>query len=45
MITEQCNLHCAYCFEIDKGPIIMPVQIAKDILDKEMSADSQFVEY
>jgi len=23
----------------------MPVQIAKDILDKEMSADSQFVEY
>lgn len=35
--TEQCNLRCRYCFEIDKGPKHMSLELAKSILERELS--------
>jgi uncharacterized protein len=37
IITEQCNLRCRYCFGIDKSPRVMPVSLAKNLLDRELS--------
>ena len=45
MITEDCNLRCAYCFEIDKGPRQMDVELAKNILDHELSQPSDYDEF
>jgi uncharacterized protein len=39
IITEQCNLRCSYCFEIDKGSQHMPIELAKIILEKELSRE------
>lgn len=45
MITEECNLRCTYCFEIDKGSRQMPIDIAKEILDRELSQPGDYDEY
>src|SRR5574344_2370463 len=37
IFTEQCNLRCRYCFEIDKGPRQMPLELAKRILERELT--------
>jgi uncharacterized protein len=37
IITEQCNLRCKYCFEIDKKPRSMPVELAREIIDRVIS--------
>jgi sulfatase maturation enzyme AslB (radical SAM superfamily) len=39
IITEQCNLRCRYCFEINKGSRQMPLELAKEILKKELSIE------
>jgi len=45
IITEQCNLRCDYCFEIDKGPKSMPVGLAKEIINRELSQQSEYDEF
>jgi len=45
LITEECNLRCAYCFEIDKVSQQMPIDIAKEIIDRELSQSSDYDEY
>lgn len=37
IFTEQCNLRCKYCYEIDKSSRNMPIELAKNIIEFEMS--------
>jgi uncharacterized protein len=45
VITEECNLRCAYCFEIDKVSRRMPIDLAKEILDRELSQPGDYHKY
>lgn len=45
IFTEQCNLRCRYCFEIDKGSQQMPLDLAKSILERELSQKDGPSEY
>lgn len=45
IFTEQCNLRCRYCFEIDKGPRQMPLELAKRILERELIQEDGPSEY
>ncbi|MCE5329858.1 radical SAM protein, partial [bacterium] len=45
IFTEQCNLRCRYCFEIDKGPRQMPLELAKRILERELTQEDGPSEY
>lgn len=45
IITEECNLRCAYCFEIDKNPRTMSVELIRDILNKELSKPSDYEKF
>jgi sulfatase maturation enzyme AslB (radical SAM superfamily) len=45
IITEQCNLRCRYCFEINKGSRQMPLELAKEILKRELSREDSPDEY
>lgn len=38
-ITEACNLNCIYCYENHKSKRKMNFEIAKRILDYELTAD------
>jgi radical SAM protein with 4Fe4S-binding SPASM domain len=33
--TEQCNLHCVYCYEHKKDLQVLPLQSAKDFIEAE----------
>lgn len=39
ILTEECNLRCPYCFIADKNPRRMPVELAKQLIDRELSQD------
>lgn len=32
-VTEACSLACSYCYQINKGKKVMPLQTAKDFID------------
>lgn len=32
--SEKCNLHCKYCYEVEKNPIRMNIDLAKDAIQK-----------
>lgn len=32
-ITEDCNLRCAYCYELDKTPRDLPIEYARGFID------------
>lgn len=32
-ITDDCNLNCSYCYQINKGHHVMPFEIAKTFID------------
>lgn len=32
-VTDACSLACTYCYQIDKGHKVMPLQTAKDFID------------
>lgn len=40
IITEQCNLHCRYCFEINKSSRFMPLELAKRLLANELGQEN-----
>lgn len=33
LITEACNLRCAYCYEADKQKLVLPLEVAKQAVD------------
>ncbi len=39
VLTQNCNLNCSYCYEHSKTQKNMPIEIAKGIIEKEMSMD------
>lgn len=47
VLTHQCNIRCVYCYEKNKDETVMPLSLAKEIIDKELSADdgTDYVEF
>ena len=41
-ITESCNLNCTYCYENHKSKKVMNFEVAKKIIDFEMSVRDNF---
>jgi len=39
IVTEDCNLRCLYCFEGSKGPKQMSIELAKQLLCRELNRD------
>ena len=39
VLTHQCNLACTYCYEHHKEHRTMPVELAKKIVDEELTMD------
>jgi uncharacterized protein len=37
VITENCNLNCAYCYEKDRGQRVMPVEMIREIVSRHMT--------
>lgn len=44
VITEQCNLDCAYCYENRKSFKKMDFGTAKKIIDKELTDEENYEE-
>ena len=38
-VTDDCNLCCSYCYQINKGHHKMPFEIAKILIDKLLHND------
>lgn len=41
LVTESCNLNCLYCYEKKKNAKKMTFELAKNILDKQLSLASE----
>lgn len=41
-ITDACNLHCSYCYERYKSKKKMPIDLAIQIAENELTADNQY---
>lgn len=39
VLTHQCNLRCTYCYEKHKDNNTMPLELAKEIVDRELTMD------
>lgn len=39
VLTHQCNLDCTYCYEHHKNSCTMSAELAKEIVDRELSMD------
>lgn len=39
ILTHSCNLNCIYCYEHHKSSCTIDIEKAKDIIEKEMTAD------
>lgn len=46
-LTQNCNLNCIYCYEHNKSQKVMDFDIAKSIIDKELSTlnDDEIIEF
>lgn len=44
-VTEQCNLNCSYCYQINKGNLVMKFETAKKFIDKLLAEENGFREY
>lgn len=44
-VTDDCNLCCTYCYQINKGHHIMPFEIAKNFIDIILSPNSNTQQY
>ncbi len=47
VLTHQCNLRCTYCYEKHKDNATMPLALAKELVDRELTMDDgiDFVEF
>ena len=44
-VTDNCNLACTYCYQINKGKRRMSFDIAKQYIDLLLSGEKGFKEY
>lgn len=44
-VTDNCNLACSYCYQINKGKRKMSFEVAKKYVDLLLSGDKGFKEY
>ena len=44
-ITDDCNLCCSYCYQINKGHHKMPFEIAKTLIDELLHNDKLIENY
>lgn len=44
-VTENCNLKCSYCYQINKKPNAMSFEDAKIFIDKILARDPSYVDY
>lgn len=44
-VTDNCNLKCSYCYQINKGNHKMPLQVAKDFIDLLIENNAQTQKY
>ena len=44
-ITDDCNLCCSYCYQINKGHHKMPFEIAKKLIDELLHNDNLIENY
>ena len=44
-ITDNCNLNCSYCYQINKGKHIMPLSVAKQFIDLLLENNEQTKQY
>lgn len=42
ILTHCCNLNCIYCYEHNKGLTCIDLDVAKKIIENEMTADDEF---
>lgn len=45
IFTEECNLRCPYCFIAEKSPRRMPVELAKQLIERELTKDGDNKEF
>lgn len=44
VLTQNCNLNCSYCYEHNKTLKIMPIEIAKSAIEKELTIEDDHEE-
>lgn len=44
-VTDECNLACTYCYQINKGKRVMSFETAKKAIDLLLSGEKGFEEY
>ena len=44
-ITDDCNLCCSYCYQINKGHHKMPFEVAKKLIDEILTNDKSINSY
>lgn len=44
-VTDDCNLNCSYCYQINKGHHVMPFEIAKNFIDLILLNESDLKNY
>lgn len=41
-LTDDCNLNCTYCYQINKGKRRMPFEVAKKVIDDLLADKSEY---
>ena len=44
-VTDACNLRCSYCYQINKGNHVMPIEVAKKFIDMLLDNDENTQQY
>ena len=44
-VTDDCNLKCSYCYQINKGHHIMPLEVAQKFIDLLLENNNQTQKY
>ena len=44
-ITDECNLRCTYCYQINKSTHVMPIEIAQKFIDMLLENDENTQQY
>ncbi len=43
-VTDDCNLRCRYCFELDKNPRVMDPVLMREIVSRHVTPANEFTE-
>lgn len=44
-VTDDCNLRCSYCYQINKGHHVMPIEVAQKFIDLLLDNDESTRSY